>query len=164
MKKTNRDIFDDFVKNKYFALYSFCHGFTRNREDAFDITQESILRAYKSLHKYNRNKSKFTSWIFTIAKNEFVNTCRRKKNKKYIENQFEMFRYSINPEKTVDDEEFFHNSLRILRDGDREFIINHYSNYDGGKSISKKLNMSHVCYRSRVSRIMKKLKQHYNNP
>jgi RNA polymerase sigma-70 factor, ECF subfamily len=42
-----------------------------NREDAEDATQEALLRAYRSLGDFNRERS-FRTWLFTIL----VNRCR----------------------------------------------------------------------------------------
>jgi RNA polymerase sigma-70 factor (ECF subfamily) len=64
-------------------LKSFAKSFTRNDEDANDLTQETMLKAlnYKD---YYTPKTNFRAWVFTIMRNTFINQYRRKANSKTI--------------------------------------------------------------------------------
>ena len=57
-------------------LFSFALNFTKNREDARDLTQETLLKAinYRSYYTPNTN---FKAWVFTIMRNIFINQYRR---------------------------------------------------------------------------------------
>ena len=44
--------------------------------DAEDLAQETFLRAYKNLHRYNRRWA-FSAWLFTIARRASINYRRR---------------------------------------------------------------------------------------
>jgi RNA polymerase sigma-70 factor, ECF subfamily len=44
--------------------------------DAEDLTQETFLRAYENLHRYNR-RWPFSTWLFTIARRTSLNHRRR---------------------------------------------------------------------------------------
>jgi RNA polymerase sigma-70 factor (ECF subfamily) len=48
-------------------VFNFLHQLARNRQDAEDLTQETFLRAYQSLYRYNPSLS-FATWLFTIAR------------------------------------------------------------------------------------------------
>lgn len=58
-------------------LLAFAINYTKNMEDAKDLTQETMLKAlrYKSYYKPQTN---FKAWVFTIMKNTFINQYRRK--------------------------------------------------------------------------------------
>ena len=58
-------------------LKSFALGFTRNQEDAKDLTQDTMLKAinYKT---YYTPQTNFKAWVFTIMRNIFINQYRRK--------------------------------------------------------------------------------------
>tara|TARA_B100001059_G_C17765619_1_gene545400 strand:- start:714 stop:1226 length:513 start_codon:yes stop_codon:yes gene_type:complete len=58
-------------------LKSFALSFTRNMEDAKDLTQDTMLKAinYKT---YYTPKTNFKAWVFTIMRNIFINQYRRK--------------------------------------------------------------------------------------
>ena len=46
--------------------------------DAEDLAQETFLRAYQNLHRYNRRWA-FSAWLFTIARRMSINHYRRTK-------------------------------------------------------------------------------------
>ena len=49
-------------------LVQFVFRYIGNREEAIDLAQETFVRVYQNRHSY-RPKSKFSSWLFTIASN-----------------------------------------------------------------------------------------------
>jgi RNA polymerase sigma-70 factor (ECF subfamily) len=60
-------------------LKSFAMGFTRNEEDAKDLTQETMLKAF-TYRNYYTPQTNFKAWVFTIMRNIFINQYRRKVN------------------------------------------------------------------------------------
>ena len=68
-----REVFITHVKREQEALRGFllalCCG---NRNDADDLAQDALVKAYLSLAGY-QNKGKFRSWLFKIAYNTFLN-------------------------------------------------------------------------------------------
>ena len=49
---------------------------TRNRDDAMDLTQDTILKLLDSEDKYDE-QSKFKNWTLTVMKNLFLNNYRK---------------------------------------------------------------------------------------
>ncbi len=47
-------------------IFAFLVRRTRNEADAEELTQETFLRAWQSLHRYDPNRP-FATWLFTIA-------------------------------------------------------------------------------------------------
>ena len=58
-------------------LTSFAMSFTRNHEDAKDLTQETMLKAI-TYRNYYTPQTNFKAWVFTIMRNLFINQYRRK--------------------------------------------------------------------------------------
>lgn len=58
-------------------LKSFAFTFTRNEEDAKDLTQETLLKAF-TYRTYYTPQTNFKAWVFTIMRNIFINNYRRK--------------------------------------------------------------------------------------
>jgi len=59
-------------------IYGFVYRYVANRSDAEDITQETFVRMWRNLKKFDRQKN-FKTWIFTIAKNAAIDFFRKKK-------------------------------------------------------------------------------------
>ena len=58
-------------------LQAFALNFTRNREDARDLTQETMLKAI-TYRNYYTPQTNFKAWVFTIMRNIFINQYRRR--------------------------------------------------------------------------------------
>lgn len=57
-------------------LYSFAYMLTSNRDDAYDLLQDTTLNALDSAGKYTEDTN-FKGWVFTIMRNLFVNNYRK---------------------------------------------------------------------------------------
>ncbi|MDR2506237.1 MAG: sigma-70 family RNA polymerase sigma factor [Oscillospiraceae bacterium] len=64
-------------------VYGLALRITNNREDAFDCTQETMLRAFRSITDY-RFQGAFTTWVFRITTNVCLDMIRRRRIKPYI--------------------------------------------------------------------------------
>lgn len=58
-------------------LLNFAFMLTSNRDDAYDLLQETTLKVLESEDKYVDNVN-FKGWAFTIMRNNFINNYRRK--------------------------------------------------------------------------------------
>jgi RNA polymerase sigma-70 factor (ECF subfamily) len=70
--------FEDLVRSYQADVWRFAYHFTRDRSLAEDVTQEAFLRAFRFLRSF-RGDSKFTSWLFRIARNCAMDAIRRRK-------------------------------------------------------------------------------------
>jgi RNA polymerase sigma-70 factor (ECF subfamily) len=50
---------------------------TRNHDDACDLVQNSVVRAFSKLHQYDRSKP-FVSWFMTILRNQAHDIYRQR--------------------------------------------------------------------------------------
>ncbi len=58
-------------------LMSFALKLTRNMEDAKDLVQDTMIRAYENRDKFHLGTN-FKAWCTTIMRNTFINNCRKK--------------------------------------------------------------------------------------
>jgi RNA polymerase sigma-70 factor, ECF subfamily len=58
-------------------LMSFLCGMACGRESVEDLMQETISRAFSLLHNL-RDETKFSTWLFGIARNVALENCRRR--------------------------------------------------------------------------------------
>ena len=57
-------------------LLNFAYMLTSNRDDAYDLLQDTTLKALDNEEKYAENTN-FKGWVFTIMRNIFINNYRR---------------------------------------------------------------------------------------
>lgn len=59
-------------------VFTLVLRFNENREDAEEISQDVFVKAYRSLADF-RGDSKFSTWLFTIARTTCISFLRKKK-------------------------------------------------------------------------------------
>ena len=64
----DNDAFARLVERNQTAIYNLLLRMTRDREEAVDLTQETFLRAWRSLAGF-RAEAKFSTWLYRIAYN-----------------------------------------------------------------------------------------------
>ncbi|MFH1655664.1 MAG: sigma-70 family RNA polymerase sigma factor [Candidatus Omnitrophota bacterium] len=69
---------DELLKRYKNPVYHFSLRLSLNAAEAQDITQEVFLRLHQYKDRY-RQTGKFSTWIFSIAHNVFVNRWRKNK-------------------------------------------------------------------------------------
>ena len=57
-------------------MLNFAYALTSDRDDAFDLLQDTTLRVLDNSEKYQKNTN-FKGWVFTIMRNIFINRYRR---------------------------------------------------------------------------------------
>ena len=57
-------------------LLNFAYQLTSNRDDAYDLLQDTTLKALDNEDKYVDNTN-FKGWVFTIMRNIFINNYRK---------------------------------------------------------------------------------------
>ena len=61
------------------GIYRLCYSLVLNQQDAEDVMQESFVYAFKNLERFDKHKSAFKTWLYTIAVSRCRNTYRRKR-------------------------------------------------------------------------------------
>ena len=59
-------------------VFNFAYRMTGDREDAFDVCQDSFIRAYEQINQL-KDPSKFPQWLFRIARNYCISHFRSAK-------------------------------------------------------------------------------------
>jgi len=71
------DAFEPLVSPYRRPLLALAWRLTRNAEDAREVAQEALLRAFRSLAGYDASRS-FRNWLFQIAANEARDRYRKR--------------------------------------------------------------------------------------
>ena len=71
--------FDTLFARHSDTIHSMLLKFTSNNDDVEDLMQEAFMKAYLKIGQYNP-KYDFGAWIYTIARNTFVDFSRMQKS------------------------------------------------------------------------------------
>lgn len=74
----NKPISQEALCAEYEAVYCYVLTLCRNESEAQDITQETFLKALKAANRFSGDSSLYT-WLCAIAKNLWLNRCKKKK-------------------------------------------------------------------------------------
>ena len=127
---------------------------------AEDITQDVFVTVYQKLSTFDPMRCRFSTWLFTIARNKSINYLRKKKPTVSLETQ--EIKESKKTEDSIDKEAFFQqmdNALNQLPPRQkRAFMLAEFENlpYD---QIAQIECVSIGTVRSRIHRAKKKLQK-----
>src|ERR1700693_5690671 len=75
-ERSTRESFEREVMPHLDSIYSMALRLARNREDASDLVQDTVLRAYRFFHQYTPGTNS-RAWVLTILFNNFRNGYRK---------------------------------------------------------------------------------------
>ena len=74
--------FDTLIERYSKPVYAFIYRIAGNQygtpHEIQDITQETFVKAWKKIKKFNSKKSSFKSWLYTIAHNTAMDYLRKR--------------------------------------------------------------------------------------
>jgi RNA polymerase sigma-70 factor (ECF subfamily) len=76
--------FNELVIKYRNKVYATIYNLVRNEQDAWDISQEAFLKAWRNLERF-RGQSSFFTWLFRIATNVAIDWLRRKQIESGVE-------------------------------------------------------------------------------
>ena len=166
-KAQNGDMaaFEQIVIKYQSIIYNTAFKICNNPDDAYDISQESLLKIYKNI-SYFEGKSKFSTWIYRIVTNTALDYIKkhRKSNvfslnaemdedgDSYIENIRDT---SPTPEEALDSEEtkkLVHEALNKLSENHRAVLVLRDINGLSYEEIAEVLLCSEGTVKSRINR------------
>lgn len=142
-KKAFRVLLEAYDKRVYGFIYNIIRDFYISQ----DLTQETFIKVYKNIHKYDKTKE-FSTWIYTIAKNECFKYLRKVKKVNLVEindNILINIFNKLTPEVLLEKKEDNKVMLKIIDELPkkyREVIILKYFKDLSYKEISEHLNIS----------------------
>src|SRR6267142_6114300 len=72
------DAFRVLVERHSRSVFRLAYRMTGNEQDSEDVVQETFLRAYKQLHRWEA-RSSFSTWLYRIAANYSLDLVRSRK-------------------------------------------------------------------------------------
>lgn len=161
------EAFTRLVETYQTPVFNLCYRMLGEPELAEDAAQETFLRAYQHLHRYDQ-KRPFATWLLSIAAHYCIDRLRRRKFSMFsmdVEdedgNSFEIPDMDApNPEReaiTGQTNERVHAMLQDLDTTDRAAVIMRYWYDYSEKEIAESLNLTVSAVKSRLHRARKEL-------
>jgi RNA polymerase sigma-70 factor (ECF subfamily) len=108
------DAFEPLVRPYRRAVLGLAYRLTRNLEDAKEVAQEALLRAYKYLGKFDTSRS-FRNWLFQITANEARDKSGKgRRERGLLEEAAKATPLALDPEHVVRTAELRSGLLRFL--------------------------------------------------
>ncbi len=77
IKRKDERALEDLIKRYLPLIFAFTRNYTGNQDNAADITQETFVKVWKNIKRFDQSKS-FKTWIFTIAKRTAIDWLKKK--------------------------------------------------------------------------------------
>lgn len=76
--------FGELVSKYRGKMYAIIYNMVGNEQDAWDIAQDALLKAWKSIARF-RGQSSFYTWLYRITMNVTIDSIRKKKIESGVE-------------------------------------------------------------------------------
>jgi len=74
------DAFDELVTRYRTRVFAMIYNMVHNEQDAWDLAQESFIKAWKSIGRF-RGRSSFYTWVYRIVMNVTIDWLRKRQVK-----------------------------------------------------------------------------------
>ena len=162
----SEEAFTNLVEAYQTHVYNLCYRMLGEPELAEDAAQETFLRAYQNLHRYD-NKRHFATWLLSIAAHYCIDRLRRRKfsmismDEDKDDGGFELPDVDTpNPESEVvhgEQRARMQGMLKRLDSVDRAAIILRYWHDASEAEIAETLNLTVSAVKSRLHRARREL-------
>lgn len=149
----DEDSFTALIDGMQERLYRMAYSYVRNKEDALEIVQETVFKAYISIHKLKKPQY-FKTWLTKIAVNCALDYIRKSRKIVYMDKDPEGSYVSEPIEEVID----LHEALSGLDEKSRMVIVMRYFEDLPIKEIAEVLEMPESSVKTIIYRGLGKLK------
>ena len=82
LKSGDESAFDEIVSRYQGRVYATAYRVTLNREDARDVAQDSLLKAYRRIDAWEPT-GRFLPWLLRLTTNQAIDFLRRRKRERH---------------------------------------------------------------------------------
>ena len=161
-QRGNTQAFTQLVAAYQVRVFNLCNRMLGDRYEAEDAAQETFLRAYKAIKRYDLDRP-FATWLLTIASRYCIDQLRRRRLQTFsIEKFLEtgLADPAPGPEASLtrsEEQNRMQELLHVLKPADRAAIVMRYWYEFSYEEIADALSMSVSAIKSRLHRARKEL-------
>jgi RNA polymerase sigma-70 factor (ECF subfamily) len=153
--------------NRYYKkVFQKCLSLVKDPDEAFDLAQEALLKAFDHLKNFRKDSS-FSTWLYIIAHRHCL-LALRKKNKNGVqstealdEEADRLAENSDEVERRIESETIMFSLINQLPEADKELLFLKYREGESIESLQEKLQLSTSAIKMRLKRSKEKLNNVY---
>jgi RNA polymerase sigma factor (sigma-70 family) len=154
-------------------VFTLALRFTKNREDAEEISQDIFVKAYRALSDF-KGTSKFSTWLYTIVNNTCITFLRKKKLEVHSLDKEGVFEAADSVDSgmranLVEQKSrvaMVNNAINLLNPDDAEIITLFYKSEQSLEEIAQILHLETNTAKVRLhrarTRLKEKMQQHFS--
>ncbi len=160
--KGDPEAFTQLIETYQGPVYNLCYRMLGDANDAEDAAQETFLRAYKGIRRYDNQRS-FSTWLLSIAAHYCIDQIRRRRFSAIsLEETPELDPPDLTPGPETallmsEDQKRVQSLLAVLSPQDRAAVVMRYWYDLSYEEIGEALSMSVSAIKSRLHRARREL-------
>ena len=167
-KDGNESAFRSLYERFREPIYLLAYRYTRNREEAEDILQETFIKAFRHIDTFrNERDGRFQAWLQRICVNNSISHLRKMKRRRdhflsLSDIQTEPTDKNPSPEEKVEHQRFLNlveQAVNRLSSKQKVIFDLRYTQHKTIRSIAQLLGSSESNVKTQLSRSMKKLRK-----
>ncbi|MDC0342861.1 sigma-70 family RNA polymerase sigma factor [Alphaproteobacteria bacterium] len=131
-----------------------------NSEQAEELTQEVLSTIWLKAELFNPEKSKFTTWSFTIARNKKIDFYRKNKKNNINEDDIRDFLYENNKSDDFEIESIIKKITEDLDENQKKLIKMSFFEQKSHKNIAVELEIPLGTVKSRIRATLNKMQKY----
>tara|TARA_R110000868_G_scaffold1389_21_gene10824 strand:- start:8541 stop:9122 length:582 start_codon:yes stop_codon:yes gene_type:complete len=144
-------------------VFSLALKMVKNREEAEEVSQDTFIKAYRSLHQF-KGDSKFSTWIYKVTYNTCLDRLKKNKREQFVEsidefnlNQIRCLDNALNAMENKEREQAIQDCIQLLPADDAFLLTLFYFEEQSLEEISKVLGLTPNNVKVKLFRCRRKL-------
>ena len=149
----DREAFEMIIRTHSRTLFAIAYGILQNREEAEDVVQDSLVKAWKMRWRV-RDPDKFPAWLSMVARHRAHDAFRKRRSLPFIHETIE-----ANSTDTVAMDEQLHSALATLPELHRAALTLRYFEELDYRTIENTLGLTNGALRGILGRALASLRK-----
>ncbi len=169
VEKNNSLLFGILYDRYATKIYNKCIGFAKSEPEALDLTQDVFLTIFIKLGSF-KEKSKFSSWVYSVTYNFCINYVTRDKGKKIKDKSSSLENEDYKLADEVQDSSLFElrsakleKALELIDPEDRKILLLKYQDDVPVKELCALLDVGESAVKMRLKRAKSRTLETYNS-
>jgi RNA polymerase sigma-70 factor (ECF subfamily) len=152
----DRDAFEMIIRTHSRTLFAIAYGILQNREEAEDVVQDSLIKAWKMRWRV-RDPEKFPAWLSMIARHRAHDAFRKRRSIPFTHEGVET--RETNAPDTVAMDQQLHSALASLPELHRAALTLRYFEDMDYRTIENRLGLTNGALRGILGRALASLRK-----